>query len=124
MPTLLASADLVVLPSRTEGLPLAVLEAMAAGRPVVATDVGGVREAVRHGENGLLVPARAPEQLAAAVAAVLADPAQAGSMGVYGREMARASFRAESMVRLLEETYEEWWAQLGLPRAGREVTAA
>lgn len=81
VPALLASADLLVLPSWVEGLPLVVLEAMAAARPVVATSVGGVPELVADGETGLLVPPRDPEALARAVEAALADGSRLGAAG-------------------------------------------
>jgi glycosyltransferase involved in cell wall biosynthesis len=92
VPRFLASMDLFVLPSHTEGLPLTVLEAMAAGKPVVGTTVGGIPEAVRHGETGLLVPPREPGRLAEAVIAVLKDPVLAASMGDAGRARTQEVF--------------------------------
>ncbi len=93
---LLASADLLVLPSWREGLPRTVLEAMAMGKPVVACDVPGCREAVVAGETGLLVPVRNPAALAAAIAALAADPARRVAMGIAGRARAVArQFRTE-----------------------------
>jgi glycosyltransferase involved in cell wall biosynthesis len=73
-PALLRSFDVFALPSTIEGLPLVVLEAMAAGVPVVATPVGGVGELVRDGETGLLVPPEDPDALAAALRRLLAEP--------------------------------------------------
>jgi glycosyltransferase involved in cell wall biosynthesis len=70
---LLACCDMFVLPSLNEGLPLSVLEAMAACRPVVATNVGGTREAIIDGVNGLLVPPADPASLATAINRFLAD---------------------------------------------------
>lgn len=71
----LAQIDLLVLPSEAEGFGLVLIEAMAAGVPVVATDAPGIRDVVRNGRTGLLVPVGAPNQLAAAIARVLNEPA-------------------------------------------------
>lgn len=89
---LLRAADLLVLPSLWEGLPLTVLEAMAAGLPVVATAVDGTPEAVGHGETGLLVPPSDPPALAEAVLATFADPQRAAAMGRAGRRRIESSF--------------------------------
>jgi len=80
------AADLLVLPSLSEGRPNVVLEAMSHGLPVVATDVGGIPELVAHGETGLLVPPEDVKALAGALAAMLADPAAARRMGAAGRD--------------------------------------
>lgn len=81
----LGAADVVVLASDTEALPLSVLEAMSAGLPVVATDVGGVRELVEHGRTGVLVPVGDVRALARALATVLTDPTKARALGAAGR---------------------------------------
>lgn len=86
---LLRSADLFVLSSYLEGLGTSVLDAMAAGLPVVATEVGGVPEIVRHETTGLLVPPRDPDALARAMALLAADPELRARMGARGREFAR-----------------------------------
>jgi glycosyltransferase involved in cell wall biosynthesis len=80
--------EFAVLPSHGEGLPNAVLEAMAAGLPVVATTVGGVPEIVSDGVTGILVPSRAPAKLAAAIEAIAGDPLLRLRMGAAGREHA------------------------------------
>ena len=85
-----ASADLLVLPSHTEGLPNAVLEAMAAALPVVATKVGGVPELVVAGETGELVPPKDPDELAKAMDRILSDRTRARDMGQKGRARAKA----------------------------------
>ena len=107
MPALLAACDVAVLPSLFEGLPLAVLEAMAAGRPVIATDVGGTGEAVRHGVTGLLVPPADPAALAGALRAVLDQPALARRLAEAGQARARREFSAEAMVERLTALYDE-----------------
>lgn len=93
----LADASVVVLPSRREGLPTALLEAMAVGRPLIATDVPGCREVVLNGQNGLLVPPKDPEALAEAMQAILRDPALLRKMAAAGRDLARTTFNAESV---------------------------
>ena len=92
VPELLAAADVFVLSSRSEGAPLSILEAMAAGLPVVASDVGGVGELVVDGETGLLVPPGDPARLAQALARVLDDRALRERLGTAGRARARERF--------------------------------
>lgn len=94
--------DAFCLSSEAEGVPMAILEAMSLGRPVVATDVGGVREAVVHGESGLLVPAGAPEELAAALATLATDPERARRMGQAGIRRQRDRFSAGAMIAAYE----------------------
>lgn len=107
IPELLALMDLAVLPSLEEGFPNAVLEAMAAGKPVVATKVGGIPEAVVHGETGLLVPPKDPEALAQAITSLLSDPELARKMGHAGRERVNKAFGLDRMIREMEGLYEE-----------------
>jgi glycosyltransferase involved in cell wall biosynthesis len=85
---LLAAADLFVLPSHQEGMSLALLEAMAAGVPIVATDIPGNRELIDHGRQGLLVPPRRAEPLAAAMLRILDDARAAEDLGHAAREKA------------------------------------
>jgi glycosyltransferase involved in cell wall biosynthesis len=89
---LLAGADVFVLSSDSEGLPMSVLEAMAAGLPVVATAVGGLSELVRDGETGRLVPPRRPDALADALGPLVADAALRERLGAAGRRHAEAAF--------------------------------
>lgn len=105
MPELLAACDLVVLPSMAEALPTALIEAAAAGRPVVATRVGGTPEVVEDGETGMLVPPDDPAALAAAVAAVLNDPEGARALGEAGRRRALSMFSIRAQV---ERTVALW----------------
>ncbi len=104
-PRLVAGLDVVVLPSRSEGVPLALLEAMAAGRPVVATAVGGNPFAL--GDAGLLVPPDAPKPLAAAIARVLDDPALAAALGARARARAEARFSERAMAAAYMALYDE-----------------
>jgi glycosyltransferase involved in cell wall biosynthesis len=90
--TLYARAAVVACPSRREGFGVACLEAMAHGRPVVATGVGGLRDLVVDGETGLVVPARDPTALRGALERLLADPGLRRRLGAAGRERAREQF--------------------------------
>jgi glycosyltransferase involved in cell wall biosynthesis len=92
----LGAADLFVLSSRYEGLPLALMEAMAAGCPVVATDVGGVGEVVVDGSVGWLVPAADPRRLAEAINRIVGDPTARLAMASAGRARVLASFSVEA----------------------------
>jgi L-malate glycosyltransferase len=105
VPAILARADLVVHPSWAEGFPNAVLEAMSAARPVVATRVGGCPELVVDGENGLLVEPRRPDALAAAIARVLGDPARGAELGRRARARVEAEYSLERMSRAVEDIY-------------------
>ncbi|TFG61259.1 MAG: glycosyltransferase [Deltaproteobacteria bacterium] len=106
IPDFLRAADLFVHPSRQEGFSNAILEAMAAGLPVVACDVGGNPEAVVDGVTGRLVPPRDPTALAAAMAEILVDPGKGRSMGEAGRQRATDRFSLDRMVREIEGMYE------------------
>lgn len=107
IPRLLTASDLLCLPSREEGLPLAALEAMAAGLPVVASAVGGLPEAIEEGVTGRLVPPRAPAALAAALRDLLADSAGARAMGRAGRERAAERFSLPGMIAATRAAYQE-----------------
>jgi glycosyltransferase involved in cell wall biosynthesis len=89
---ILRTCSLAVRPSLSEGLPLAILEAMASGLPVVATPVGGTPEIVLDGQTGYLIPPRSPEALAAAINRLLADPVRAAEMGRCGQELVRHTY--------------------------------
>jgi glycosyltransferase involved in cell wall biosynthesis len=110
IPTILAGLDVVVLPTILdfEGTPLAVIEALACAKPVVATCVGGVPELVRDGETGLLVPPRDPEALANAMARLLDDAFMGQQLGASGRALVCKVHERERMV---DET-ERWFLQL------------
>ena len=106
-PALLANCDLFVLPSLYEGFPVSVLEAMASGKPVVATAIGGTDEAVQDGVTGFLVPPSDPAALAGAIRRVLADRTLANGLGAAGRERVRRNFSVETVAERTAEIYEE-----------------
>jgi glycosyltransferase involved in cell wall biosynthesis len=99
--------DAVVLSSRNEGTPVALIEAAAAGRPVVATDVGGVRAVVDDGITGLLAPAGEPHALAQRVRAVVADPGLGSRMGRAGRRKVGDRFGLERLLADMRQLYDE-----------------
>jgi glycosyltransferase involved in cell wall biosynthesis len=107
VPAILVRAAAACQPSWAEGFPNAVMEAMAAARPLVATTVGGSVELVEHGATGLLVPPRQPLQLAAALERLFADPAAAEAMGRRARETVRSRFSARSTAAALDAIYSE-----------------
>jgi L-malate glycosyltransferase len=118
MPEVYTAFDLFVLSSHDEGMSNAILEAMATERPVVATDVGGTNEVVRHDQTGLLVPPRDPEPLAAAIMQLLATPERWPAMGAQGRAVVEEHFSARAMVRQMEALYVDT-----LQRRGRAHSA-
>lgn len=99
--------DVSVLSSLHEGFPNTVVEAMAAARAVVATNVGGTPDAVRHGTSGLLVPARNPAALAAALERLLGDPNYCAALGLAGREDAARRFSADVVLPALTALYRD-----------------
>lgn len=107
VPELMVACDAVALLSQAEALPMSILEAMALGRPVVTSDVGGAGEAVVDGETGIVVPAGDTDAAAAALAKLASDLTAAQSMGERGRTRQRERFDGEAMVdgywRALEE---------------------
>lgn len=105
MPEVLSAFDVFVLCSHDEGMSNAILEAMAMEKAVVATDVGGTCEVVRHGHSGLLVPPRDPVPLAQALEDVLGQPDRLLEMGRLGRRIVVDRFSAQSMVRQMESLY-------------------
>jgi glycosyltransferase involved in cell wall biosynthesis len=101
----LSAADIFVLPSRSEGFSNAIVEAMAASLPVVATEVGGNAEAVKDGVNGFLVPPEDPAALSAAIIRLLSDPSQARAMGLAGKAIAEENFTTEVMMDRITDAY-------------------
>ncbi len=103
---ILSIIDISVLSSINEGFPNAVLESMAAGKPVVATDSGGTREAVIEGKTGLLVPPSDSEALGKAILKLLRNQDLADCMGKEGRNLVKKEFSMEKMLRTLENLYQ------------------
>jgi glycosyltransferase involved in cell wall biosynthesis len=119
VPDLLAACDAFVLPSRREGLGVAALEAMALARPVVASRVGGLAEAVLHEGTGLLVPPEEPAALADALERLLRDPALRERLGAAGPARVAARHSAKAMVDAYAALYAEVLAErAGCGRAG------
>jgi glycosyltransferase involved in cell wall biosynthesis len=102
----LADLDVAVLSSHAEGLSNALLEYMAAGKPIVATAVGGNIDLIDDGIHGLLVPPRDPDRLAAAITALLDDPALAWRLGAAARRRVEDGYSRQAMVRRVENFYE------------------
>ena len=103
----MASSDAVVCASSYESFPRSVLEALALGRPVVATSVGGLPEIVRDGETGILVPPGDPENLAAAILRVLADRELAHRLGTAAQKFIGERYTAEAQASAMAALYRE-----------------
>lgn len=123
VPAVTAALDVAVLPSYREAQGLAILEAMALRRPVVATKVGGVPEMIQHGRTGLLVPPRDARALADAVVRVLTDHPFADVLARAGHDFVHANFSVEHMVDAVSTIYEEGAAAVA-GRGSRAQTAA
>ena len=106
-----ADLDLVALTSANEGSPVSLIEAMASGRPVVATRVGGVPDLVEDGVTGLLVPPEDPAALVEAIGALLADPERRRIFGRAGRERVYPAFSAERLLGDVDQLYMELVSQ-------------
>ncbi|HET6171099.1 MAG TPA: glycosyltransferase [Gaiellales bacterium] len=111
----LAAADLVVLPSRREGLPVSALEAFALERAVVATAVGGTPDVVRPGETGWLVPPEQPAALAGAIVEALGDPDGCARRARRGRELVVQSYSMAAMIDRIEQLYADAIAERARP---------
>ncbi|GIW39869.1 MAG: glycosyl transferase [Candidatus Binatia bacterium] len=116
MPEVLAAFDIFVLSSHDEGMSNAIMEAMAAGKPVVATNVGGAPELIEEGVSGLLVPPREVPPLAAAILRVLENPDLASRLGRAARHAMERGFSLERMVERVERLYETLWEAKAVSR--------
>jgi glycosyltransferase involved in cell wall biosynthesis len=116
---LLAASDLVVLPSLWEGLSISLLEAMAAGKPVVTTTLGSNREVTNDGETAVLVPPKDPAALAAAIQALVGDAARLDELGRRGRKVQQERYTLRRMLDGYAEEYDRLLRQPN-PRAGTQ----
>ena len=120
----LAEADIFVLPSRSEAFPNAVLEAMAAGLPIVASGVGGILELIDDGRSGLLTPPDDPRSLADRITTLMADPALAASLGAAARAEAASRYSFERMVASFDGLYSSELRRRGIVRVPSPQLAA
>ena len=125
IPDLLAGLDVAVNCSDYEGTPASIVEFMAAGLPVVATNVGGTPDVIEHGVHGLLIQPRDPTALAGAIADLLRDDERRAQMGARAKERQAREFDISVLVTRIEDLYESLWAQhQGRRREGRHAEAA
>ncbi len=103
----LSISDVCVLSSSSEGFSNSILEYMAAGRPVVSTDVGGAREAIVHGETGYLTPVGDHERIAEHIVSLLSQPEQSREMGERGRRVVNEKFSSQKQLQTVENLYNE-----------------
>ncbi len=108
VPQLLGASDLFVLPSWREGMPRSIIEAMACGLPVIASDIRGCREEVRHDETGLLIPPKDPASLARAMLTLLEDEGRRKAMGRAARARAEAEFDERRVIERQRQVYERF----------------
>lgn len=109
VPNLLAALDVVVLPSYAhEGIPQILMQAQAAGKPVIGTDVGGIPEVIRHEETGLLVPARNPSALAAAISRLSVEQSMRRALGAAAAQHASKFYGLDLMCERLESIYSRY----------------
>jgi len=102
----LASMDILVIPSLLEGFPMVTLEAMAMAKPIVATDIDGLREQIIDGESGILLPPEDPNALTTSIVKLLNDPQLAVRMGSYARKQVEKEFPLEKMIMETHEVYQ------------------
>jgi L-malate glycosyltransferase len=114
----LSAVDVFVLPSRSEGFSNAIIEAMAASLPVVATDVGGNAEAIKDGVSGFIIPSEDDAALSDAITRFLSDPSKAKEMGVAGRGLVVEKFTIAAMMQQITNVYSSLLEDRTLSRAG------
>jgi glycosyltransferase involved in cell wall biosynthesis len=105
VPQILAASNVVVMPSYREAQGLAIVEALAANRPVIASNVGGIPEMIVSGENGLLVPSQDPSALASAIGMLFRHQKLADRLATAGHELVHAKFCVDDMLRDIEAIY-------------------
>jgi glycosyltransferase involved in cell wall biosynthesis len=115
IPDLLAAMDVLVLSSRWEGMPLAVLEWMAAGKAIIASRVGGIPAIIEHGREGVLVPLRDYMAFSDEIARLLDDPLERRRLGEAAQRRQREEFRFERTMALLESLYKRLYRQAVSP---------
>jgi glycosyltransferase involved in cell wall biosynthesis len=118
VPELLAVSEVFVLPSRWEGLSVALLEAMAAAKPVVATAVSGTIQVVEHGISGIVVPSESPEALTDGIITSLDNPDQATRMGQEARQRIKAHYSSQANAAAHLELYQRLLSNVALRRSG------
>lgn len=116
---IMQASDALVMSSRWEGFPYVIVEALANGLPIVATDVGGVREGVVHGQTGLLVKLLDAGALAEAIEQVVGSASLRLRLGRAGRALFRSSFFAEAMLKAIDEEYEQLGVAIGETQSSR-----
>lgn len=104
---ILSELDLLVLPSHSEGFGLVLVEAMAAGKPVIGTKVGGIPEIIEDGITGFLIPPHSPDKLAQAIIKILENPDLAHNMGSRGRQKAEIQFNLQQSINEIQKIYEQ-----------------
>jgi glycosyltransferase involved in cell wall biosynthesis len=123
VPARLADADIFVHPSRSESFPNAILEAMAAGLPIVASDVGGIPEVIEDGRTGFLVPPGEDETLTSRVMHLMANPEEGARFGAAAREAVLAGFSFDRMVARFDDIYLAELVRHGAVPAGHSQLA-
>jgi glycosyltransferase involved in cell wall biosynthesis len=107
MPSVYKAVDMLAMPSLSEGLPMTMLEAMAAGVPVLATPVGDIPKVIKDNITGFLLPTQNSDLLAAKIKALMDDPAQAREIGQKGRDFVKTNFSSRAMGEKYFQVYEE-----------------
>lgn len=123
VPAALAAADVFVLPSRSEGFPNVVLEAMASGLPVIASALPATREVIEPGQSGLLVPSGDSRALADAICRVMGDPSFAARLGQQARAAVATRFSFDRMVAAFEQVYHDGMARSGVSSPSPRLAA-
>jgi len=115
LPRIYADLDVLVVSSNNEGTPVAAIEAMASGCPVVATRVGGLPDVVHDGETGYLVPSQQPEALATATLELIRNPQRAEQMGQRAQRSVKERFSVQRLVCDTEDLYQDLMANKNIP---------